>query len=205
MNDHRFYVYIVESPSADDLFNNALEGRTLTEALRVSGIDYNYLVTANFNTFNIALGQNLESTLFHDGHKRSPIIHISAHGSPDGIAFTNGESITWESLYQRLADLNQRFSGGLIVSVSTCFGAFAERLLMPNRPAPFFALVGPTTSIELSDLAIGFSSFYHNIKKYWDINIAFNAMKTASGNQNFNLKFSQPMPLNYQQVMKTYW
>ncbi|CAV19065.1 Hypothetical protein VS_1882 [Vibrio atlanticus] len=201
MKDPRFYVYLIESPSAQDLLESALEGRTLTEALHVSGIDCSYYLAANYQTFDQALGQRLENTLFSDGHRRLPIIHISAHGNPQGMAFTDGTFIAWDALYHRLLNLNERFNGGLIVSVSACFGAYANQLLKPNQRPPFFALVGPTNSIALSDLAIGYAAFYHNIKKFWNIESAFNAMKMASGNHEFQITYGNAQQ-SYQTVLQ---
>ncbi len=205
MSDQRFYVYIIESPSADDLLVNRLEGRVLSEALGVSGIDCNYQLAANPQTFNQSITLNLESIFMQDSYRRIPVLHISAHGNHQGVALTDNSFIPWENFYQRLLDINNKFNGNLLVSVSACFGAFAGQLITPNRPSPCFALIGPTMETELSDLAIGYSALYHNIKKTWNLEVAFNAMKIASGNQRFNLTLGNQANYNYQQSTQNFF
>ncbi|MEZ9533141.1 hypothetical protein CSB62_16885 [Vibrio splendidus] len=205
MRDHRFYVYVIESPSPQDLLNGSLEGRVLSESLNVSRIDSSYQLAVDEQTFEQAIGSNLNSIFWQDNYKRTPILHISAHGNQEGIALTNGAFIPWENFRNRLSEINSHFNGNLLVSLSACHGAYASRLSGAFGLTPYFALVGPTDITDLSDLAIGYSSFYHVIRKTWDLNQALNALKVSSCNNSFDMVYGTQFDHNYHKAMNSYF
>jgi len=191
MADQRFYVYVVESPSSRDLLDRGLEGRVLTEALALSGIDFVYNVATDEETLVECLFTRFDETLQSDGYVRLPILHISAHGSNNGLQLTNKSFISWEVLKNRISAVNAMLGSTLIVCVSACYGSFAVRLAISDEASPFYALVGPSDNVALSDLAVAYSSFYHVLRKTWDLTVAHQAMVAASGNNTFQLHMGE--------------
>lgn len=53
------FVYVIESPSSFDLLDGRTEGRSLCEALTLSGISYFYSLATDRNTLLTALGNRL--------------------------------------------------------------------------------------------------------------------------------------------------
>lgn len=195
MSEH-FFVHVVESPSSSDLLNNMVEGFVLYQALCTSRIDAGFLLAVNENSFWEAIGERLLSRIAADKFQRWPVLHLSAHGDRNGIALTNGQRLTWDTLGKYFRDLNQLLGGRLIVAMSSCEGAWAIKAAFKS-PVPFFAVVGPTCKIDLSDLAIGFSAFYHILSKKWNLQTSLDAMKVASGNENFYLKEGEKAKRDY--------
>ncbi len=182
-----FYVHMIESPSPEDLLAGDLEGYVLSQALGLGRVDVAYHIAATKKTFWRAL-DDLLPRINSDNAKRWPILHLSAHGSQDGLQMTNTtESIRWDEMTECLRQINDSLQGKLILAVSSCHGSYAIQEALKKGTQPYFALVGSGDKIPLSDLAVGFTAFYHILNKNWDLNLAHRAMITASGNPNFNL------------------
>ena len=100
-------VYIIESPSPRDLFEDRCEGQALSEALALAETDVYYRLAPNRETFSSALEFVIE-----DFHAKSgagsamPFIHISAHGDDDGIQLTDGEYFEWDDFRSSLERIN---------------------------------------------------------------------------------------------------
>lgn len=189
-----FYVYVVESPSSRDLLEGALEGRVLYQALSLTGIDCTYSIAADTPMFREALGPRLVEKLRADNFQRWPILHLSAHGCREGIALTNeSHFVTWSELMHAFRLLNMALQGRLMLAVSSCYGSFAAFEAFAPGDDPFFSLVGPENEAPVSDLAIGFSAFYHVLSKTWDLRTAYEAMKVASHNNSFKLHLGEDL------------
>ena len=131
-----------------------------------------------------AMGPRLYSAMQKTGGK--PILHFSAHGNQDGIQLTNGKFVTWEVLRNLIVPINRALNGVLLVSLSSCESFSACRMAMTeNEDVPFFALVANTGKPKWNDSAVAFVTFYHHIFKGNLIPVAVNAMKVASGDNNF--------------------
>ena len=116
-----------------------------------------------------------------------PIIHISAHGTEEGIILSSGGIVSWQNLKNILSPINEALNGGLLICMSSCQGFSACRMAMAEeegRP-PFYAIVGNTSTPLWSDTAIAYAAFYHLISKGCILINAVNAMKEASGDNNF--------------------
>jgi len=186
----QIYVHIIESPSADDIFGGDYEGHILTQALRLIRINSQYYLTVNESNFNKAIGQlHYEIT----ENKKIPFLHISAHGNKDGIALTDKTFITWDTLKSILMPINDEMHGMLCGCIASCDGYNGYKMAIgSSQKTSFFALIGPTKKIPLTDMAIGFASYYHNFfLKDKSGKYAVNAMKIASGNPNFDIMLSQ--------------
>lgn len=195
MND-RFFVHVVESPSSEDLLDGRTEGRVLLEALGLSGVPATYNLVTSRSTLNEALGKRLADAM--GLWRRFPILHFSLHGNADGVALTDREFIPWHDLREELLPINQATRGGLIVCLSSCFGASGCRMAMyENQPLPFLALVGHPESALLSDAAVGFVAFYHRLRKGASVFDAAEAMKIASGDQSFGVRTGTAIQEDY--------
>src|SRR5258706_619220 len=79
-------IYIVESPSPEDLLHDRHEGDALARVLRLGGIDVHYFFAATEETFEEAfklIARTIEDR--SDYINAMPWGHISSHGGPDGL------------------------------------------------------------------------------------------------------------------------
>ena len=181
-----FFVHIIESPSDQDFLNRKTEGHLLTSGLSIANIPFSYNIAVNKNTFIEALTTRLFREM--GTFRRFPFLHLSAHGNIDGLALTNREFFKWDELDKYLSPINSVINGYLAVSISACSGYAGCRMaIKPTGPSPFYWIIGPTEDISLSDTAVAFLSLYHLLAKGFPIAEALTAMKTASGNQNFEI------------------
>ena len=179
------FVYIVESPSPEDLLHSRTEGRVLSEALDLAGIKRFYNLAANEEMFKKAIWDRLVERWKTVPHL-SPIIHISMHGNEDGIQFTDGRFMEWARLRGALKHLTEALEGGLLICMSSCFGASGCRMAMhSDADHPFWALVGHDGSASWTDAAVGYVTFYHLFFKGAPLKKCVDAMRTASGDSGF--------------------
>ena len=197
-----FFVHIVESPSSSDLLEFDLEGNVLCQSLSVSGIDATYLLATDRVTFWEAIGKRFIERIKEDNYKRWPILHISAHGSHDGIALTRSDDfIRWKELTEYFRKINTIMKGALIITFSSCQGSYAAKEAVTAGASPYYALVAPARDVSLSDLAIGFSSFYHVLSKTWNIQKSYDAMKSATLNDAFQLYITKTLREDYKKYL----
>ncbi len=104
----------------------------------------------------------------------APILQIEMHGWEDktGLAFPDDTSLTWPELSDPLARLNKATGFNLLVCMSACFGGHSLSFVKPDGPSPCFGLIGPTHSVDPSELLGGFRSFYRELITTLDINAA---------------------------------
>lgn len=178
------FVYVIESPANRDLLDGRTEGRVLTEALTLAGIPHWYSLASDKAMLLEALGLRLHEAWRH--HQKIPILHLSMHGSADGLSLTSGEFLSWHDLRGLLLPLIRAMQGGLLVCMSSCFGSSGCRMAMYEDNEPhFWALVGNTKSPTWADAAIAYVSFYHLFFKGFEIKLCVDSMKVASGDHNF--------------------
>lgn len=181
----KFFVFIVESPSAPDLYHRRTEGEILEQLLRLQGTTCVSRLAISREAFEAALKIGLSEEM-RDLPDLMPILHISAHGFEDGIQLSNGEVLLWEELKEVLLPVNAAFQGFLVVCMSSCSGYSGIRMAMEvDGELPFFALVGCADSPTWSETAVAFSTFYHLIGRGAFLQDAVAAMRTASGNASF--------------------
>mgnify|MGYP000226890840 CR=1 FL=1 len=136
----KYFVHIVESPSAKDLLNARTEGHLLTEALSLAGIISSYNLATDYSTFLEALGPRLYEVMQET--KGTPILHLSTHGNEEGIELTDHTFIKWHVLRELLLPINKVLNGGLVVCMSSCSGYSGCRMAMSvEREIPFFGNV----------------------------------------------------------------
>ncbi len=179
------FVFIIESPSAEDILDGRTEGRALNEVLRIAGTDNYYSLAISREMFCEALRNRLQDALQYFPEK-NPILHISAHGNPNGIGFSNGDYVEWNELRAALAPLNNAMQGGLLICMSSCFGSSGCRMAMNEQnDQPFGALVGNTSNASWADASVAYVAFYHRLFRDGDLEASVEAMKVASGDDNF--------------------
>jgi hypothetical protein len=180
------FVFIVESPSADEFRTGRYEGTSLVGALSASQIPYHYCVAVNREAFADCFAIELDEARrrFPGQH---PIIHLSIHGRQDGtgVVLTDGTLLNWWELGQWLGPINAVMAGGLLLCLSACFGSAGREIARFAAAPPFWALVGNHFAVGLDDLAVGYSAFYHRFFKGAEIADAVVAMQHASGNGQF--------------------
>lgn len=182
-----FCVYIIESPSHDDFYRGRSEADILGGMLRLAGIPVAKFTTTNEETFVAA---------FHDvifpvesKQTRFVVLHMSFHGTGEGIVLTEGTEITWDRLGKFFSALNERLDFRLIVSMSSCKGfGFCKSIATTwPGPSPFLLLIGPAADVSWSDLLVAYTTFYHLLAKDIPPPDAVEAMKVASGNHDFGI------------------
>jgi hypothetical protein len=182
----KFFVYVIESPSAPDLYHGKSEGSLLKQAIGLHGIPCIIRITISRAVFEASIKIGLAEAM-KDFPGLLPILHISAHGGPTGIQLSNEEIVSWSDLKNLLLPINRALNELLILCMSSCEGFSACTMAMDtgNIEYPFFAVIGHTGSPTWADTAIAYTTFYHLIAKGEYVVNAVEAMKIAAGDKNF--------------------
>lgn len=185
-NRLKFFVYVIESPSAPDLYHKRSEGEMIEKALSLHAIPCVTRLAISKEAFEAAIKIGLPEEM-KNFSGLTPVLHISAHGEQNGLQLSNTEEIAWTDLRNLLLPINKALNGALLLCMSSCKGFSACRMAMNTNDTehPFFAVIGNTKEPTWSDTAIAYSSFYHLIAKGEYIVHAVEAMRKASGNDNF--------------------
>ncbi|WP_155724811.1 hypothetical protein [Stutzerimonas stutzeri] len=183
------FVFIVDSPSAEDLYGGYTIGMALRDALIAVKIPCEYKLTTDAQRFYTALNQGLHEAVV----KRQtwpqtnayPLLHLCMHGNTSGVAFTDGNLIGWSQLRQLLSAHDAIKGHPPFVCMASCNGFDAVHMASASD-TPFSFLVGNTQIVGQSDLTVGYLAFYHQLV-YRNANVeqAVIAMRAASGNHNF--------------------
>ena len=144
-------------------------------------------MAVNLERLDAALHIELGLQYMHIDKLERPILHLSMHGDKSGIELTDYEVVKWMELRKRLVRINSEARGKLIVCISSCYGfGGLSGVVRKGNDSPFGYLVGNKEEVQWEDLVVGFVSFYHHLlKKGTEIEKAVEAMKVASGNDNF--------------------
>lgn len=182
----RFFVYIIESPSAVDMYHQRGEGGVIQQAVRLNQLQCVHRLAINRQAFDASLQIGLTEAMSATPNS-VPIIHISAHGFSEGIQLSSEEIIDWTSLKELLTPINKALDGNLIVCMSTCEGYSGSRMAMISEPDdfPFLALIGNGSKPTWPETAVAFSAFYHLLANNRYVADAVDAMRVASGNDSF--------------------
>lgn len=182
----KFFVFVIESPSPVDLYHRRSEGTIIQQAVNLNQIPCIVRTAVNSEAFEASLKIGLKEAM--DAFPGLiPILHISAHGSKDGIQLSSGQVIEWGDLRQLLQPVNAALSNSLLVCLSCCEGYAGIRMAMTrdDSPDPYYAIVANGSKPLWADTAVAYSSFYHLIAKGEYIKDAVEGMRVASGNNFF--------------------
>jgi hypothetical protein len=201
---YTFFVYIVESPSAPDLYHGRSEGGLLADALRLDQIPSVSRTAINMEAVIAALKIGLpEAMKQYPG--RYPILHLSAHGGTQGIQLSSGQVITWPDLRQMLVPINQSLQGLLLLCMSACEGYSACQMAMEegDAPHPYFAVVGNPGKPTWSDTAVSYLAFYHLLAKGKSVAECAQAMCAASGDDGWIAETAEEAKRGYMEFLKS--
>jgi len=181
-----FFVYIIESPSAVDLYHQRGEGGVIQQAVRLNQLQCVHRLAVNRQAFEASLQIGLTEAMAATPNS-IPILHISAHGFSEGIQLSSEEIIDWSTLKELLTPINKALEGNLIICMSTCEGYSGSRMAMLSEPDdfPFLALIGNGSKPTWPETAVAFSTFYHLLANNRYVTDAVDAMRVASGNDRF--------------------
>ena len=198
------FVYIIESPSAQDLLEGRTEGRVLSEVLKLAGITYFYNLVTNLETWKIALG-----TKFQEANNKypdlAPILHLSMHGNANksGVVLTDETVFSWKRLKEELTPLNNYMEDGLLICMSSCFSSYGRRMAQDNSADnPFYALVASNNLVSWQDAAVAYVTFYHLLFKGLLIDECVKRMKLASDNNDFDVWWGSKIKDSWQAIME---
>jgi hypothetical protein len=199
-----FFVYIVESPSAPDLYHGRSEGSRIADTLHLDGIPCVSRTAINPEAFVAALRIGLPEVM-KQFPGRYPIVHVSAHGSCAGIQLSSSDVFTWHELRELLVPINVSLEGALLLCMSACEGYNACQMAMQEGevPHPYFAMVGNFEKPTWSDTAVAYLAFYHLLAKGWHIPAAVEAMAAASGDSNWVVETADQSKQGYIEFLKT--
>ena len=199
----KFFVFVIESPSPVDLYHRRSEGEIIQQAVNLNQIPCIVRTAVNAEAFEASLKIGLKEEM--DAFPGLvPILHISAHGSTDGIQLSSGQVLDWQALKGLLQPINKALSNSLLVCLSCCEGYAGIRMAMnlDNVDHPFYAIVANGSKPLWADTAVAYSSFYHLLAKGEYITDAVNAMRVASGNNYFWVQTAEGARQTYLEHIK---
>jgi len=165
-------VFIIESPSKDDIDVGRNEGSALGKTLD--------LATIKNKVFTVSTVERLRNALLKIALEVNEIkaelglvhLHFSMHGSEDGLTLTDEKIITWQEFHNIINKFNDTIkyiesSNGLKIAptsltFSVCKGFSATKIKDFGEENTYTALIGPTESVGWADSLLAFSIFFHN-------------------------------------------
>jgi len=200
----RFFVFVIESPSAVDLYHRRSEGDIVRQAVELNGIHCIVKTAISRVAFGACLKIGLKQAMAQlSGFL--PLLHISAHGNSDGIQLSDGYVMPWAELKDHLRPVNEALGGSLVVCMSSCEGYSGIRMAMHTDQVdlPYLALVGCAAKPVWGDTAVGYSTLYHRLWRGEHIATAVDAMRVASGNPEFFLEHAVQTRQSYVDYLNT--
>jgi hypothetical protein len=186
------FVYIVESPGADDIFDGRSEGEALAASLKIVQRPHATRTAITRDQFRRAFSLNpadggvgLEVQR-HNG--AIPLVHLSMHGNQHGVGLADGSFLSWANLFEELDELNASIPAGIHLGLSSCHGYHALKQRFPNGTKPPFAVVGTPDLLPWADGLVAFTTYYHLWFRgdvSWSDTIG--AMRAASGHASFDV------------------
>lgn len=199
----KFFVYLLESPSALDLYRGDDEGVLLGKLLKLSGIDYVARTVATRELFVQAVDVGLNDVQAQFPGRR-PILHLSCHGNVDGLGFTDGSFIRWRELAAVFRPINRRVPGGLILSMSSCEGYAGICMAMEvgvEKEPPFYALVGSGGTPTWPETAVAYTTFYHQLVLGEHVKVCVERMCMASSHSEFFVQWGDKVKRSYEESL----
>lgn len=167
------YVHIVESPDKETLRKKTYEGKRLHDILELAGITSEHYLVEDMDDFKkqvSSLPDRVQDYKKKGIDKVSYILHISAHGSEDGISLTDGTIIRWKELVDIIEPVNARLASFfsqpeldyiLVVVLSTCKGVHGFKMALNKDEIPFRGIVGPEENVTWMESALAYLILYH--------------------------------------------
>jgi len=175
-------VFIIESPSEEDLLAGRQEAGALQQVLELLGIPSVLYRCTTSEGFRLATIRATE-----ESKKLSasvlPVLHVSCHGDKElpRLVLTNGTMGVEEFSLCTLA-MNGQCKKGLVVATSVCDGAWLFDV-KAGRAGAFEYFVGPTDVIDWGEALVAYSAFYYMLAQGREILDAVEAMDGAVGRE----------------------
>jgi len=163
-------VFLVESMSANDLYNGMLEAEAIAQILRLLGI----------KTFcrTVIDHKHLSRAIQESRRREASVFHISCHANEVGFDLTADEDLTWNDL----SKISESRLENVVLCLSACeAGNAATAKAFQTRGAPPSYIVGPETDVGYAQACVAWSVFYHYLSKH---GVSPKSMKTALDRMN---------------------
>lgn len=192
---NRPFVFLVDSPSHNDLYGGYSIGMALRDALKALRIPCIYTLTTNKENFQLALTTRLPESIQQmqpfTHINAIPFVHLCMHGAPMGVGLTDGSFLSWQDLRNLLLSHNWVKGHDPYVCMASCNGFNATNMANAFDTA-FSALIGNTGEVLQSDVTVAYMSFYnHLVYKMASFDQAVQAMRYASGDHNFYYTYGE--------------
>jgi len=203
-NRIKFFVFVIESPSAVDLYHRRSEGEIVRQAVELNGIQCVVKTAISPQAFAACLKIGLSEAM-SEMPGFIPLLHVSAHGDTNGLQLSDGYLMSWQELKELLRPVNQALNGSLVVCISSCKGYSGIQMAMYPEEVdyPYFAIIGCGAEPTWGETAVGFATFYHHLWRGEHITAAVNAMCVASGNEAFFLEHAEWTRQTYIEYLNT--
>ncbi len=199
----KFFVYIVESPSAPDIYHGRSEGSLVARAVALDGIPCVARTAISKTAFIAALKLGLPDAMkAYPG--LLPVLHISAHGASFGTQLSDGTVLSWSDIRDLILPINESLNGTLLLCMSACEGYSACQMAMrtDDAPHPYLGLIANFGKPTWSDTAVAYSAFYHLISKGRSIPEAVAAMRAASGDDGWIVETAEQAKQGFLEFVK---
>lgn len=200
----RFFVFVIESPSAADLYHRRSEGEIVRQAVELNGIKCVVKTAISLQAFDACLKIGLAEAMANmPGF--IPLLHISAHGNAHGIQLSDRYVLPWAELKDHLRPVNAALGSSLVVCMSSCEGYAGIRMAMhvDEPDLPYYALIGCGARPTWGETAVAYATFYHQLWRGEYIADAVSAMRVASGNDRFFLEHAEQSRQAYMHHIST--
>ncbi|MBL7717695.1 MAG: hypothetical protein JNL72_02575 [Flavipsychrobacter sp.] len=167
-------VYIIESPSPQDILDGRREGLALSEILTLAAIKNSYYQVSDFDTLLLAFHRIILDINQKDNRLGVVDLHFSMHGNSQGLGLSSGQLIEWQALAPILNDFNNKVGymeiemapgkkyGSANLNFSVCHGFNATLMKEYSEHSPFTTILGPIHEVNWSDSLMAFAVYYHN-------------------------------------------
>ncbi len=195
-------IYVIESLAQGELKTgrDLFEGVIYPAASRLGDIHAEF---ASVNTKEQLLNLLAQVAYAAQTANHNPIVHIEAHGGPDGILLADGTRVAWQDLVPAFIDINVACHNNLIVVAVSCFGWNLTASLMPSDRAPVFMLIGPLEPMSAGDLLDATRLFYEALMAMPDVNSALQVMNAPHAFSEWPIRLGTAEIL-YCRVFRTY-
>lgn len=189
------FVFLVDSPSHNDLYDGYSIGMALRDALRAIRIPCFYTLTTNKENFQSSLVYRLPEAIRQMEQNTNvnavPFVHFCMHGANEGIGLTDNSFLTWQELRSLLLSHNSVKGHDPYICMASCNGFNGTNMANAFDTA-FNALIGNTSAVFQSDVTVAYMSFYnHLFNKFASFDQAVGAMRAASGDHNFYYAYGE--------------
>lgn len=107
-----------------------------------------------------------------------PIIHLEIHGLDDksGLWLPSNEKVGWNEFADVCREINAYCSNNLLVVLAVCYGFQAAFQTTIKKLTPFFGLIGPSKTVDVSQIESVFPKFYRELLCSDDLESAFSRL-----------------------------